>query len=233
MMEEAYIEKIPFVDSRLGRHIVHDPRSRNFTEQIPRLATPLRKVQHRRYDPRPEPNQAIGCCTAVAECMLGNTVGNRVTGKVLGMDLAVIAYGMATSLDPFQGTYPPDDTGSSGLAAAKAMVKLGFAEDYVWYFSVDEVLRALQFHPISFGGIWTHDMFNATWGNPVIRPTGEVAGGHQWLLSGYDPKSNLISGECWWGNWGRNGRFYISVQDFGTLLEDNGDAHFTRRKMPR
>lgn len=224
--------EIPFEDHRLGRHVHHDDRSWDHQENLPRRAAVLRSVQHRRYDPTPDPNQEIGCCTGVSECLLGNTVNNRVTGKVLSMKDAVNVYSLATTIDPWDGAYPPTDTGSSGLAAAQAAVRLGMAVDYVWYFSVDEVLRGLQFHPVSFGGVWTNDMFNATKTKPLIRPTGSIAGGHQWTLSGYNAKDNLIVGECWWGpNFGLNGRFYISVPDFRTLMEDNGDAHFTRRKM--
>lgn len=223
--------EIPFEDHRLGRHVVHDPKSWDYQEALPRRVVELHSVQHRRYDPIPEPNQPVGCCTMVAECLLGNTKDNRVRGQVLTMQTALDGYSLATTLDPFRGTYPPDDTGSSGLAAAKAAVQMGLAEMYVWYFSVDAVLVALQKHPVSFGGKWMQDMFRATKANPVVRPTGEVAGGHQWTLSGYDAKKKLIAGECWWGaRFGINGRFYISVPDFRLLMEDNGDTHFTIRK---
>lgn len=236
-MDTSFLEsvrEIPFEDPRLGRHVVHDVRSRDHREDIPRRALVLRNVQHRRYDPRPDPNQEIGCCTFVSECMLANTVNNRIRGKVLNMADAVAGYSLATALDPFEGTYPPNDTGSSGLAAAQAAVQLGIGEEYVWYFGLQEILYALQFHPISFGGVWTYDMFKATKSNPVIRPTGEVAGGHQWVLSGFRTidRVQYIVGECWWGSgFGDNGRFYISVPDFQTLVDQEGDAHFTKRKQ--
>lgn len=232
MTTEVVTEFIPFEDKRLGRHVVHDPKSWDFQEELPRQAEPLRSVQHYRYDPYPKPIQKVGCCTFVSECMLGNTINNRIRGKVLDLELAVKGYSMATKIDPFEGTYPPTDTGSSGLAAAKVAVELGIAEKYIWYFKLDDLLRALQKHPISFGGLWTYDMFKANRQNPLVRPTGENAGGHQWVLSGYNAVDNLIAGECWWGkDFGRNGRFYISVADFRGLFENRGDAHFTYRKM--
>lgn len=231
MSQDIKTVEIPFEDHRLGRHVVHDPRSWDYQEKLARRAGPLRTVQHRRYDPRPEPNQPIGCCTGVSECLMANTKGNRVKGKVLGMDTAIKAYSLATSLDPFDGTYPPEDSGSSGLAAAKAMVELGLADEYVWYFNGGDVLLALQEHPISFGGWWYYDMFNATRDNPLVRPTGPKAGGHQWTLSGFDAKNALIVGECWWGKeFGLDGRFYLSVRDFIELMADDGDAHFTVRR---
>lgn len=216
---------------KLGRHIVHDPRSRNFAAELPRTAAPLKSVQHRRYDPRPEPNQPVGCCTFVAECMLANSKGNRVKGVVFDMDDAIKGYSLATTLDPFQGTYPPNDTGSSGLAAAKAAVQLGIASHYEWFFGLDAILQGLQTKPISFGGYWFADMFKANASNPLVRPTGGIVGGHQWILSGYDAKRKLIVGECWWGkSFGRNGRFLISVEDFRILVDSGGDAHYTYRK---
>lgn len=233
-MTEVQVKKvpIPFDDHRLGRHIVHDERSWDYQEKIPRRVSPLRSVQHRRYDPRPEPNQPVGCCTMVSECMMANTVRNRVKGQVLDMDDAIKGYSIATSIDPFRGTYPPDDTGSSGLAAAKAAVQMGFARSYVWYFSVEDVLTALQSHAVSFGGYWYERMFYPNRHNPIVKPLGEIVGGHQWVLSGYRAKEELIVGECWWGpGFGLNGRFYIHVEDFRALMEQDGDAHFTYRKM--
>ena len=232
-MGEVAVRKIviPFEDHRLGRHVVHDSRSWDYQEERPRRTVTLKTVQHRRYDPLPEPNQRIGCCTFVSECMLGNTVGNRVMGEVLDMEIAEKGYARATEIDPFPGIYPPEDTGSSGLSAAKAAVEMGIAEKYVWYFDMESILVALQKHPISFGGLWYYDMFRATYDNPVVHPTGAEAGGHQWVLSGYNATSGLIAGECWWGkNFGRNGRFYISIPDFRILLEAYGDAHYTYRK---
>lgn len=230
-MSEVTRIPIPFDDHRLGRHIVHDPKSWDHQETFPRRVAPLRSVQHRRYDPRPEPNQQVGCCTMVSECMLANTKGNRVKGQVLDMSVAEEGYSLATRIDSFHGQYPPNDTGSSGLAAAKAAIEMGIAEEYVWYFNLNDFLRGLQEHPISFGGNWHYDMFRATPQNPVIKPTGEVAGGHQWVASGYRAKEELIVGECWWGpTFGLNGRFMISVEDFRFLFEAYGDAHFTFRK---
>lgn len=230
-MNEVTRIPIPFEDHRLGRHIVHDPKSWDHQETFPRRAAPLRSVQHRRYDPRPEPSQTIGCCTGVSECMMANSRNNRVRGQVLTMPMAEQVYSRATRIDPFRGEYPPKDTGSSGLAAAKAAMELGIAEEYVWYFSMDDFLRGLQEHPISCGTAWYNDMFDASRHNPVIKPTGSLAGGHQWVASGYKAVDELIVGECWWGpDFGIDGRFYISVNDLRSLFEDRGDAHFTYRK---
>lgn len=227
------VEVVEQQDKRLGRQLVHDPRSRAFTAALPAEGTPLRSVQHRRYDPRPEPDQPVGCCTGVGEAMMGNAVGNRVRGAVLDMDDALAIYRFATSLDPFPGTYPPEDTGSSGLAAAKAAVRLGYATRYEWFFGLDAILRGLQDGPISFGGWWTWDMFRATADRPVVRPTGGMAGGHQWMLSGHDVPRGVLWGECWWGpRFGRRGRFGITVEDFDTLVRDGGDAHRTYRRVP-
>lgn len=231
-MVSVRVEHINFDDPRLGRHIVHDPKSWDYREKLPRSTAKLKTVQHRRYDPTPEPNQEIGCCTCVSECMMANTQGNRVKGKIFNMVDAVNMYTITTSIDTFDGSYPPDDTGSSGLAAAKASVQMGIGKDYVWYFSVEEVLQGLQRHPISFGGVWHYDMFQATRDNPVVKPTGSIAGGHQWVLSGYNAKDDLIAGECWWGpDFGISGRFYIATDDFRTLMENDGDAHFTNRRI--
>ena len=225
---------IPFEDHRLGRHILHDPKSWEYQEDLPRMAaSKLKDVQHRIYDPLPEPIQRVGCCTMVAECQMGNVKGNRKKGQILDMDVAVQGYSLATKLDPYPGTYPPTDTGSSGLSAAKAACQMGIATRYDWYFNMAALLTALQLHPISFGGNWHYDMFRATTDRPLVHPTGEIAGGHQWIISGYRANAKLLVGECWWGKeFGRTGRFYISEKDFGDLFAARGDAHWTWRKNP-
>lgn len=220
------------MDPRLGRHLVHDEKSRDHAARLTKRSGPMRSVQHRRYDPTPEPNQRFGCCTGVAEAMMGNAVGNRVKGKVLDMDDALEIYSHATAMDPWPGNFPPSDTGSSGLAAAKAGVKLGISTHYEWYFGIDAVLRGLQKNPISIGGYWTWDMFNATAENPIVTFTGADAGGHQWVASGHDIKKKIVWGECWWGGtFGRKGRFGIHEDELAKLLARGGDAHYSYRKM--
>jgi hypothetical protein len=136
--DDLYTRTLPRNDIRLGRTIVHDPASRGFAMR----ATVDRSTWHsktiRVYDPVPNPNQCHGECTFVAESVMFNAVGNRKSGVVLGMDTAHRGYSLATTLDPFAGSWTAptwDDTGSSGLAAAKAAQQLGLGGEYRWIFN--------------------------------------------------------------------------------------------------
>jgi hypothetical protein len=231
---DLHVIRVEQQDPRLGRNVVHDPRSRRFA--APRQTVVRRNKAHRVYDPRPNPNQQLGLCTGAAECMMANAVGNRVAGVVLGMGTAERIYSRATQIDPWPGSWPPEDTGSSGLAAAKAAVEQGIGESYEWYFGIDAVLDGLQSYAISVGTWWMWDMFNPDPHTKIVRPTGGRAGGHQWLLRAHDVSASrtvgkqLIEGLCWWGAFRY---FRMTVDDFAELLADDGDAHRTIRKAPR
>lgn len=220
------------LDRRMGRHVHHDERSRNFAAPPPKRAVERRDRSHLIYDPQPNPNQSIGNCTCCAEMMLANARGNRVRRQVLKMDDADKAYRIATRIDPFPGQWEPNDTGSDGLSAAKASVQLGIGERYEWYFGLDATLDGLQLHPLSVGTWWMFDMFHPD-KNGRIRPTGGKAGGHQYVLRSHDVSaSRLTIGNqrvglrCWWGSY-RD--VWMTVDDFAELLSDDGDVHFTVR----
>lgn len=230
MPDDLHVEQIEQQDDRLGRQVVHDPRSRGF--EFPRTVDlPTRSFRHRIYNPRPLPRQRIGACTGVDACVKCNTVGNRVTGVVLGMGYAERIYSRATQLDPWQGEYPPTDTGSSGLAACKASKEAGLVERYEWIFGgVDQVLTALRTKPVGVGAWWHAEMFNPDPQTGLVELTGGRVGGHQWTVYGWDKHLDAFEGLCWWGaDFGDEGSFRIRRRDLATLLADSGDAHVTHR----
>jgi hypothetical protein len=217
------IERIPFTDRRLGRHIVLDDRSRGFVRPGAVDHSTWRTKSIRIYDPDPNPNQTIGNCTGVAKCVQLNAAKNRVSGRVLNMTDAERVYSLATELDPWPGSWPPTDTGSSGLAAAKAAQKLGLAGEYLWIFGgADGVVQAvMDGDVVNVGTRWDEQMFNPD-RNGIVHPGGPVAGGHEWSVRGYDARRDLVLGRCWWGDF-RD--FWISRSDLNSLLADGGDAN--------
>lgn len=229
--DDTYVALLDQFDPRLGRQIVHDPRSRGFAVAAPRSVTISRSFRHKVYSPRPLPSQRIGCCTGVDQCVKANATGNRVMGKVLTMDDAVRIYSRATQLDPWEGSYPPEDTGSSGLAAAKAAKEAGIIERYEWIFGgAPQVLSVLTEHPVGVGTRWTQDMFNPDPRTLLVKPTGSIAGGHEWSIIGWSVRYRAFEGLCWWGSdFGSNGMFRIGFDDLAALLADDGDAHITYR----
>ena len=120
----------------LGRNLNHDDRSRAFPMRAAEVVdrSQWRDKRVRLYSPLPNPNQPVGCCTGVAKAMQFNAIGNRKMGQVLDMDDALSIYSRASTLDPWSGSWPPTDTGSSGLASAKAAQQLGLGGEYRWIF---------------------------------------------------------------------------------------------------
>ncbi len=102
---------------------------------------------------------------------LVNCTGNALVGalmtdplyrkgsETLGEPDAVEIYEKATLLDNVPGSYPPDDTGSSGLAVCKAAKQMGLLSSYRHAFSWTSALRALAQMPIIVGVSW-YDSFD-------------------------------------------------------------------------
>ena len=230
-MPELHVVTVEQTDPRLGRNVVHDPASRRFafTAETP----VLRDISLRVYGPQVRPDQSVGCCTGVDQCVKANTKGNRVIGTVLRMADAEVVYSAATKIDPWPGEWPPSDTGSSGLAACKAALSLGLIENYEWIFNgPDGILAALaQGRPVGVGTWWFDSMFEVDQDTGLIEVGGPIAGGHQWTVVGYSKRYDAFRGQCWWGPWGfrDTGRFLIRRADLARLLADDGDAHVTRR----
>jgi hypothetical protein len=228
---DLHVIVIDQTDPRLGRQCVQDPASRGF----PMTTTVDKSTWNSRilrvYDPTPNPNQAIGNCTGCAKAMEGNTVGNRIPGRVLTMADADKLYSWATRNDPWDGEWPPTDTGSSGLAASKAARFYGLGGAYEWGLAggADIVVQSIvDGRGVSLGTWWYQGMFEGDDhpnrpGEPVIEPTGPRAGGHQYWAHAFDEYRDLIGIRCWWGAGFRDA--WIKRAHEAELLADDGDAH--------
>jgi hypothetical protein len=211
------------VTLKLGRLVDHDEHSRFY--QAPRAA-PQRSVLWGHHAPVLDQGQ-IGSCTGNATAQLINTdyfAASRDAGY-LGEAEAVRIYELATRLDGIRGnTYPPTDGGSSGLGAAKAAVKLGYFTGYKHAFGFDHFTAALQLQPLIVGTSWYEGMFTPS-SIGFVRPTGKLAGGHEYLCLGisYETKT-LTFLNSWSDQWGQKGRFVMHFSDFQNLLADHGDA---------
>ena len=157
-----------------------------------------------------------------------NSKNNRIKGQILGMDDAHKLYSLATKLDPWSGSWPPTDTGSSGLASSKAAQQLGYGGAYRHVFrGADEVVELIQRgEAVSVGTWWMAGMFTPN-KDKIIEPTGSRVGGHQYLARGYEVKRDLIKIRCWWGSF-RD--VWIRREHLNDLLMDGGDAHVQDRK---
>jgi len=215
---------VPQHSPLLGRQKAHDVRSRAFPLRTAVDRSTWHDKAIRLYDPLPNPNQRVGCCTGVAKSSQLNAVGNRVKGRVLDMEDAERIYSENTKIDIWEGEWPPDDTGSSGLASCKAAQNLGLGKEYRWLFGgADEVVQnIMEGRVISVGTWWYESMFDLRH-DGSIKVSGDRAGGHQYVLRGYDEARDWVMGRCWWDSF-RD--FWISRTDLNNLLMDDGDAHW-------
>lgn len=215
-------------DRRLGRHIEHDPRSLSFAQGV--LPRPAIKSQQwtRRI---PILNQGdLGSCTANASAGWAGTDNiwrqglTALDGVTIDEEWAVKFYSIETRLDGIPGEYPPNDTGSSGLAAGKTLRKLGLCSKYLHGFNFHAVEAALQNGPVLLGLPWHEDMMDADeHGN--IKITGDVVGGHEIVADGLDVEGRRVRiANSWGDSYGENGWFYLTYDQLDELLQDQGDC---------
>lgn len=135
----------------------------------------------------------------------------------------VTIYNEAQKIDAWPGE---DYAGTSVRAGAEILRKLGVIAEYRWASSVDEVVSALlNLGPVVVGTWWYSDMFSPNAKTGLITATGSKAGGHAYILNGVNVKKKLIRIKNSWGRaWGKKGHAYISFDDLGKLLNDQGEA---------
>lgn len=207
----------------LGRHVEHDPRSKDYPAR--RVAQPKSVLWTHRA---PVLDQGdLGSCTgnALAQCL--NTTkfaASRPKRKYLDEQYARLLYAKATTLDTVSGQWPPTDTGSSGLAVAKAGVALGYLSRYDHAFGFDHFAAALALQPVIVGTNWYSTMFKPD-SDGFVQPGGQVAGGHEYLALGINyPGRYVTCLNSWSDTWGVNGRFRMTFDDFTALLNEQGDV---------
>lgn len=229
-------------DSRLGRHVRHDPRSRAFAHpELP--ASAIQSVSWQRRAPILDQGN-LGSCTGNALTgILGTDSKGRqgATSVVVKADskgvfkagtyqldeaFAVKAYSLNTKLDSYQGAYPPKDTGSDGLAAGATGKALGLLTGYTHGFTILGLQSALQTGPVLWGTVWLNSMFDTDENGFVNVDTksGE-AGGHELVISGYDQAEDVYEIQNSWGtSWGVDGFAYVRGADMAWLLAQDGDV---------
>lgn len=224
MASNRHVHVYEPTDPRLGRHVVHDPRSRNFA--LPSKARPTSAIAWPRIGPVLDQGQ-IGSCTgnAAVGLLMTQPFSN---GTVYTEADAVSVYSAATVLDDVEipGHYPPKDTGSAGIYVMQVLQQRGLITGYKHAFSLDDALAALVNGPIAVGSVWLNSMMDPdSSGQLVINKRSGVAGGHEYVVDGYDPATDRVRmTNSWSTSWGVNGQAWIKTTDFQWLLSQQGDV---------
>jgi hypothetical protein len=211
----------------LGRHIDHDERSKNFP--VAKAKAGIKSARYKRHCP-PYDQGDLGSCTGNAMAGVLMTEPFWSTGRLLTESDAVRLYAEATHLDRFRGSYPPDDTGSSGLAVAKAAKKEGWIPGYEHAFGLDHLLHGLSQRPGLLGIYW-YTSFDSplSTGECPLTPGASVRGGHEIEMFRLDvEKKRVWCYQSWGPTWGGlgDGTFWFSYQTLTRLLSEHGDATF-------
>lgn len=224
----------------LGRHVEHDPRSLAYAHGVLPKSS-VKPVSWTRRIPILDQGQ-LGSCTGnaltgvIGTDSAGRTATTSVTVKadskgiftagsvVLDESFAVKGYELNTRLDSISGQYPPDDTGSSGVACGKAGQQLGLFTGYTHAFSLDALKSALQTGAAMIGIVWMNSMFDPkTDGTIVVDKASGVAGGHELVVSAWDGARFRLD-NSWDTSWGDKGSGYVVEADMAWLLSQQGDV---------
>lgn len=221
---------------RLGRHIFHDERSKDYPAEG---AHQIVDVQHAAFG-LPLNQGSVGKCTAEALSGAANSQPN-FTGLLALPHLAGFSYPHTDSdtdalyvretADEGSPWSPSDpgvnDIGGSGLAVCRAARELGWIARWANAFSLDAALRALVLRPVITGINW-YDSFDSPDSNGLISisPQAQVRGGHEIVADQIVVSGQLVGLWQSWGQWGLNGsgRFFMSWTTWDRLLSEGGDV---------
>jgi len=238
MLRTILRERLPH-HPKLGRNVNLDSRSWAYALQP--KATPVHSVRHE--SAIGILNQGnIGACTGNAAVACAYRLPFYAPGAPAWSFSpdepgALNWYRRNTQLDPFPGTYEPDDTGSDGLTASKVAVEAGIIGGYQMSGDLDSSLQALMDRPGITGLPWYNSMFSpsATGLLTVDRSSG-LAGGHELCVDEVVVTDNgvIVGGPNSWGvEWGAQGRWYLTADDWWSLRQEGGDVYFwTAKSQP-
>jgi hypothetical protein len=214
-------------DPRLARLRQFDERSRNF----PIMATVGTTKQPRSYTWR--------CDQYLDQGSEGACVGFSMTHELAARPAEVKhlsapfareqVYWEAQKIDPWPGgAYPGAEgqyEGTSVLAGAKMLKRLGYIDAYRWAFGLDDLVMAVGYKgPAVLGVAWYEGMFDiAACGH--LHIIGQMAGGHAIMCKGVNVKDKTFTLHNSWGpRWGNGGDALIHWDEMDRLLHEQGEA---------
>lgn len=169
----------------------------------------------------------LGSCTgnAVLGCLTSEPWYNPFKAPLYEND-AQNVYSLATRLDNIEGSWPPDDTGSSGDAACRAAQQMGYCDGYHNAWTASGALAMLAYGgPIAIGIEWYTGFDNPEGDAAQLIISGEVRGEHELEVNEIDVDAGMIFGPNSWGtDWGNGGYWSMSFETFEQLFDNGGDA---------
>jgi hypothetical protein len=235
---------------RLGRHLELDARSLAYTVERELVTQPIKTSNFPAIIPTLDQGQ-LGSCTGNAgtyhlSALAGAAKlgGLTLAGKKLsGTDatanegFAVELYHEATVDDGFPGTYPPNDTGSSGLGVCKALKAAGLVTKYTWATTLNGMATLLQRSGVIIGMPWYNAFFSPDAQGYIDSGNWQasgIAGGHELYveaLESWTPRQPQYSvvrfHNSWTDGWGDHGCGRMRLSTYLALQSSIDIKQFT------
>jgi hypothetical protein len=147
----------------------------------------------------------------------------------LTYDDAMAVYHRAQQLDEWPGE---NYEGTSVNAGSLVSRERKWLMQFRWAANVEDMALAVgHVGPVVIGVNWLGGMMD-TDSNGFVHATGAVEGGHCILVKGYSvTKRRFTLHQSWGTGWGMNGDAYISQDDMGLLLSNQGEAVVPIQKL--
>jgi hypothetical protein len=234
-----FVETDPKPDMRLGRHQELDGRSIPYAISAEDAARV--KIQPVEWVPPIKTlNQGnLGSCVGNASTYhLSEVVGAdglaraTIDGVTLSKDgdnepFAVKLYHGATVKDGYPGSYPPDDTGSSGLGACRFLKGVKLIGSYTHATSAKAFGALLMKRGVITGWPWYNDWFNPDSNGFIDHGNWHasgIAGGHEIYCEAIEAWDDSDPDKCilrfhnsWDTSWGDAGRFRLHLSTYVKL----------------
>jgi len=216
-------ETTPPPGQHLGRHIHFDERSRAYRVPVDDTTTIQSRIWKRKVQAFTQGDR--NACTGNGAAGLLCTEPFHQKGLRCNETLARKIYSLATRKDQLKGVWPPDDTGSTVLAAMKALRELGLIREYRWGFGIQDVLKTLStLGPVEIGVHWDVG-FDHPDAKGFVKRKGRSRGGHAFELLGVDVTTQRVWAiNSWSPGWGLSGLFCFSWEDLDHMLRHDGEA---------
>lgn len=240
MTHTLVVNRIESTDQRLGRHVLHDSRSRAFPYEADLGA--YRNARHVSAIGTLDQGN-VGACTGFSSTKNLSYVDDGATDDVpfweafssvhpgiltpgdteQNNNVGLGVYSDAETLDG-DGPWPPNDNGSTGLSVAKVLAGRKWISGYQHAFTPEACLTALSRQSVIVGTNWYTGMFNTN-SKVELVASGKVEGGHEYVLDQIDVDNQRVwIQNSWSDSWGQQGRAWMTWTMLEQLLGEDGDC---------